>query len=430
MVDQKLHVGSSDYHGQMIFESTAAPATTATNVASVLAGTITGDPLAENIYSNSIDVGDKLCYITSPTAANISVVGYRIPYGWQSIQEMISTYIADTYAFSTANDGSELVLTDPNNPVYVPDTRLPVAIGLQYFNGTVTNGQQTIFLSPNYDGYELGNEAKGLYVAFQLYGTVYLYDGVTIYQATLTNGIYGGKVEIAPAVGMSFISSTPTQAYFLSPFDNSVYVFNGGRALTKFQRLTQMPAILKGMYSTRDNTLLLETETSFIWVRDDIVTTNLKSAAQTSLVLYDTTQGLRIGNNVSNWRYTYLPYSGASTIVPLVWQSSYFGAENLNKANVKQIMATIYSPLRETQTIGVEVSGFDERQRYSQKKTWPITVADYSTSGYVRVKIAPVTQKTLGQSVTLTIPKKSVITDVMFEYDEDAKATVTDNRTA
>ena len=430
MVDQKLHVGSSDYHGQMIFESTAAPATTATNVASVLAGTITGDPLAENIYSNSIDVGDKLCYITSPTAANISVVGYRIPYGWQSIQEMISTYIADTYAFSTANDGSELVLTDPNNPVYVPDTRLPVAIGLQYFNGTVTNGQQTIFLSPNYDGYELGNEAKGLYVAFQLYGTVYLYDGVTIYQATLTNGIYGGKVEIAPAVGMSFISSTPTQAYFLSSFDNSVYVFNGGRALTKFQRLTQMPAILKGMYSTRDNSLLLETATSFIWVRDDIVTTNLKSAAQTSLVLYDTTQGLRIGNDGSNWRYTYLPYSGASTVVPLVWQSSYFGAENLNKSNVKQIMATIYSPLRETQTIGVEVSGFDERQRYSQKETWPITVADYSTSGYVRVKIAPVTQKTLGQSVTLTIPKKSVISDVMFEYEEDAKATVTDNRTA
>ncbi len=429
MIDQRLHVGSSDYHGQMIFESTAAPAAVATNVASVLAGAITADPLAENIYSNSIDVGNKLCYITAPTAANISLVGYRIPFGYQSIQEMISTYIADIYAFSTANDGSELVLTDPNNPAYLEDTRLPVAIGLAYNNGAVNNGQSTIFLKPDYDGYEIGNEAKGVYVAFQLFGTTYLFDGVTIFQANFSNGIYGGKIEIAPAVGMSFLAATPNQAYFLSPFDNSVYVFNGGRSLAKFQRLSQMPAVLRGIFSTRDNTLLLETATSFIWVRDEIVTQNLKSAAQTALKLYDTTLGLIIGNDSSRWRYGYSSLGGSSVVLPIIWQSSYYGQTSGQRSNLEQFFATIYSATKAAQIITAKVDAFDEKAHYAQTVTFPVKPSDYSSAGYYRFRMKPKTQKTLGTSLTLTIPAKAVLSDVYLEYSDDAAAVVTGNAT-
>lgn len=421
MVDQSLHVGSSDYHGQMIFESTAAPATVATNVASVLAGTITGNPLAEGIFSNSIDVGDKLCYIANPASANISLVGYRIPYGWQSIKEMISTYIADIYSYSTANDGSELVLVDPSNPVYVPDLRLPVAIGLEYSPGTVNTGQQTIFLNPNYDGYTIGNEAKGIYTVFQLYGTTYLFDGTTIYQASMSGDVYTGLSAIAPATGMQYLSSTPTQVYFLSVFDNSVYVFTGGRSLTKFQRMSQLPAILRGVYSTRDNALLLETSTSFIWVRDEIVTQNLKSAAQTSLKLYDTIQGLVIGNDAYTWKYG---YNAVGSIVPLIWQSSYFGQTSNQKSNVTAFSARIYSPGKTAQIITGKIDAFDEKAHYSQTVQWDIKKSDYSSGGYYQLRAQPDIQKTLGTSLTLTIPAKTILVDLVAEYADDANAIV------
>jgi hypothetical protein len=422
MIDEKLHVGSSDYHGQMIFESAAAPAATATNVAAVLAGSITTDPLAEGIFSNSIDVGDKLCYITSPTAANIQVVGYRIPYGWQSIEELISVYIADIYSYSVANDGSELALTDPSNPVYVPDDRLPVAIGFDYLDGAVNTKSQTIFLNKNYDGYVIGNEAKGLYVSFQLFGTRYLFDGFTISQATFSGLVLSDITPIASAVGMTFISATPNQAYFLSSFDNSVYIFNGGRSLSKFQRMSQLPAILRGIYSTRDNALLLETATSFIWVRDDIVTQNLKSVAQTALRLYDTTGGLVIGNDASTWRYGYAIINGASVVVPLIWQTSYFGATTNQKSNMTAFDVRLYSPGKTAQLITGRVESFDEKEHYSQTVQWDIKKTDYSSGGYYQLRARPRTQKTLGMGLSLTIPAKSIIVDVIAEYEDDANA--------
>jgi hypothetical protein len=422
IIDEKLHVGSSDYHGQMIFESTAAPSVTATNVASVLGGSITTNPLAEGIFSNSIDVGDKLCYIANPTAANIAVIGYRIPYGWQSIEEMIATYINDIYAFSTANDGSELVLTDPSNPVYVPDDRLPIAIGFTYADGAVNTKSQTIFLNKNYDGYVIGNEAKGLYVSFQLFGTRYLFDGFTISQATFSGLVLSDITPIAPAVGMTFISATPNQAYFLSSFDNSVYIFNGGRSLSKFQRMSQMPAIIRGIYSTRDNALLLETATSFIWVRDDIVTQNLKSAAQTALRLYDTTGGLVIGNDASTWRYGYAVISGSSVVVPLIWQTSYFGATTNQKSNMTAFDVRLYSPGKTAQLITGRVESFDEKEHYSQTVQWDIKKTDYSSGGYYQLRARPKTQKTLGMGLSLTIPAKSIIVDVIAEYEDDANA--------
>jgi hypothetical protein len=429
MIDESLHVGSSDYNGRMIFEDTAAPSVTATNVAAVLAGSITANPLAEGIFSNSIDVGDKLVYISAPDASNISVPGFRIPYGWQSIKEMISVYIADIYAYSVANDGSELVLPNPSNPVYVPDTRLPLAIGLEYEGGAVNTGQQTIFINPNYDGYTIGNEAKGIYDVFQLYGTVYLFDGFTIYQASVTGNVYGGLTAIAPASGLTFLSATPTQAYFLSAFDNAVFVFNGGRSLSKFQRLNQLPAITGGIFSTRDNALLLETATSFIWVRDDIVTQNLKTAAQTALKLYDTTLGLFIGNDVSRWRYSYASLGSGSAVVPLVWQSSYFGQTSGSRANLEQFFVTIYSPGKTAQIITAVVDSFDEKAHYAQTVKFPITKADYSSAGYYRFRVKPRTQKTLGASLTLTIPAKTVLADLFIEYADDAGAVVAGNAT-
>jgi hypothetical protein len=374
-------------------------------------------------------VGDKLVYISSPTKANISIPGYRIPYGWQSIKEMISVYIADIYSYSVANDGSELTLINPSNPVYVPDTRLPLAIGLEYEGGAVNTGQQTIFINPNYDGYVIGNEAKGVYDVFQLYGTTYIFDGVKIYQATLTGTVFSGLTEIAPATGLVFLSATPTQAYFLSAFDNSIFVFNGGRSLTKFQRLSQLPAVTGGIFSTRDNALLLETATSFVWVRDEIVSQNLKSAAQTALKLYNTQDGLYIGNDASRWRYSYASLGGSSAVVPLVWQSSYLGQTSGQRANVEQFFVTIYSPWKAAQIITARVDSFDEKAHYTQTVTFPIKPADYSSAGYYRFRVKPRTQKALGTSLTLTIPAKTVLSDLYVEYSDDAPAVVAGNAT-
>ena len=159
-LNNTLEISSMDYNGKMLFTSIATP-TTSTKVASLI----------ETGFSNSVDTGDKLVQIPTPTSSNIDIFGYRIPIASAVLSTFhVDTYIDDIYSFSTYTDGSELVLPDPASPIYVSDDRLPVPIGAQYTTATVINGSSTIFLNKNYDGYAIGNDTAGKFIPFYLFG--------------------------------------------------------------------------------------------------------------------------------------------------------------------------------------------------------------------------------------------------------------------
>jgi hypothetical protein len=410
-----LELGSIDYNNRMLFTSSAVPSVS-TKVATYIQGK----------YSNSIDTGDKLVTIVSPTSANIDAIGYRIPVVSTSVGNYsVDTFINDIYSYSTLNDGSELVVSTRVNTVYVATTIIPTSLGVDYGLGTATVGGVTIFLKPSYDGYSIGNDITGTYTSFVLFGQNYIFDGNNIYAASIdeVNGIFNSKTLLCGAVGLQYIASSPTEIYFLSNFDNSIYTFSGGRNLNKFKRMNMMPKVNSGLFNVVDNTLLFDTDTSFIWVRDSVITENPKKATQTLLKYYSTKDGIVISNNTNNWKYTYSPLSG-STVVPLSIQTPYYGFNLNDKSILSAWVVTIYNENKDVMAVNGTSYTIDEDSSHVQTVNWNVNPVDYNDGGYVRLRMQPQFQRTLGTSLKLDTNSKVVLISVLPEFKKGEAAVV------
>ena len=225
--------------------------------------------------------------------------------------------------------------------------------------------------------------------------------------------------------------------YFLSAFDNSIYTFDGGRSLNKFIRMNDVPVISKGVFNVRDNTLLLETTTSFIWVRDGVITENVKKVTQTSLNLYDTQLGIVIANNTVSWQYSF-SVTGSTSIVGLTWQSAYHGLLNNILSLATTWVITLYSATRQTAAVVLTCYSFDQGKTYTNTAPLTIKPADWDSQGFYRCRIQPKNQLALASSVKISTPPvtenqcttyaKIVIIDVSVEYSGDAFAVTAASR--
>lgn len=414
-----LDVGSLDFNNRMLFTSSAMP-TTSTKIASFIQGT----------YSNSIDTGDKLVTILNPTTSSVELIGYRLPVvGTSTKRYSVDTYFNDIYSFSTGSNGIELVLPEKQDTVYVASSFLPMPAGSRYLNQTVQGSNVTMFLKPNYDGYSIGNDIVGNFDIFSLFGQTYLFDGLKIYLASLdtVTGIFASKDFVCSAIGLKLAAITPTSAYFVSAFDNSLYTFDGGRSLSKYKRLNALSKIVNGVYSTVDNELLFETTDSFIWVRDGIITQNYKAADQVDLRLVDTKNGIVIGNDISSWRYSYFEESG-STVVPLALQTSFYGFNTDEKSILSNWVITIYNERKDTVNITGYSYSIDEDVERTQVVNWTINPVDYNDGGYARIRLQPQTQRSLGTSLRLESAKKILVVSIIPEFSEGETAVVAASR--
>jgi hypothetical protein len=239
---------------------------------------------------------------------------------------------------------------------------------------------------------------------------------------------------------MTFVGISPTEAYFLSAFDNSLYTFDGGRALKKAKRLNDIrntsggiEIITDGVYNVRDNTLLMQTTNNFIWIRDGVVTETFKKATQTSITLYDTTQGIRIANNTLMWSYSYKTLgttttsggTATSAIVPLTWQSAYHSARGNELSVAMNWIVTLYSPEgRISAGVTLRCHSFDQDGYEAQRADFTIAPMDWDALQFVRLRIQPKKGKALASSVQVDYAQHLVITDVTVLYGDEAQAPI------
>jgi hypothetical protein len=410
-----LELGSIDYNGRMIFNSIATASTTSGKTVSTIIGK----------HSASIDTGEKLVQIPSMTSANWEIFGVRIPYSTSILQGYtVDTFYGVTstiYQASTINNGDELIVGEKINTLYVPDTRIPPAIGYEYQGGGLKVQSKTIFLQDAYDGYNVGSEVQGTFTIFKLFGQTYIFDGNSIFIADILNNSFNSKLFIAPARGMAYIASSPTAIFFLSSFDNALYTFDGGRTLSKIKRLSQKSPIVKGVFSVIENALMLETSTSFIWNRDSIFTENLKAATQTSLKLYDTADGVIIGNNISKWQYS---YNSGSSVIPLRVKTPYMGLDANIKSITQEIICTLYSRTIQPVDVTLTLSGFNGSTNFEQTRVYNLKASDFNNSGYARIRLQPSYPKALGVALTFSTPQKVVLSDITVLFADDVNETI------
>jgi hypothetical protein len=419
-----LELGVTDYNGRTI----------PTNVGVIGANTKIAAVL-RSPYANSIDKGDKL--ITNYAAnASVSIPGIEIPaFIDRQVNYGVDVYIGATleYEETYVSRYAYRIMADKEGVLYIADTRLPVCMGYAYGNRTVQTEVSTLFtgvgvtgstdIDYGYAAYEIGNEIAGRFSSFTLFGQRYIADSFNLYLATFEGPVFSRKEFVCPAAGMVYIASSPTTIFFLSAFDNSLYVFSGGRDLSKLTRMNAMATITDGVYSTLDNTLLLQTASTLIWIRDDVVTLNAKLGTQTGTALYVTTGGIVIANNTMKWRYTYAALSG-STVVSLTWQSPYLGLRNSTRSIATDWTLTLYNPAPTTAiTATLTCDSFDETGYSSNSKAVILHPNDWSTLGFSRVRIQPKIQRALASSVKIVSASRVVLTDVSVQWEEESAIT-------
>jgi len=417
--DKMLSVGSMDYHGQMFLTSSALPSTTGTQAAARIDGP----------WSNSIDTGAKQTSINPIGAGNIQVFGYRLPsqYGtFGNFEVDVYTSIQPSpaeYSFSVQNDGSESVDNNKVDTIYVETDILPTAIGGTYYGTVAVINGSTIVLAPDYDGYLTDNVINREFLSFLLFGQTYLFDGEWVYLATINANVLTSYDRVAPADGLIFIASSPNAIYFLSNFDNSIYTFNGGRTLDKFKRFTNSPDILSGQYSVHDNTLLLDSTTKLIWIRDSVITENEKLVTQTALDLVETVQGLMINNDLYQWQYTYEAISG-STVVPFLIKTAYFGVAPNELSILSAVIFTIYDPLKAARTVKLTHDAYDQDQSYQETVFFDFVASDYDPGGYARKRFQPENQTNIGNAIQLECDNYIFVNDLSGLFEDAGVAPI------
>lgn len=441
---KSLALGANDYNGRILFRSTAAIIATV-QIAGVMQGA--------NV--NSIDPGVKLITQTFSTITS-PVPGIEIPsfvdraipdYGVNIYLSTVADPANPTYSVSYQSFNITFTKGDLSGVTHVNDTRIPFAMGYVFGAKIMQTEIETIFAGVgvtgsadiNYDYlcYELGNETPGVYQSFVLYAQTFLFDGLNIWLSTFNGSLFGGKgnAPIATATGMVLIAAAPTVVYFFSLFDNSIYLFDGGRTLSKMHRLNDirnssgaLEPVLNGVYNVRDSTLLMQTASTFVWVRDNIISQTYKNAAQIAASdLFDTDDGIQIANTMQKWIYSFFALS-ASTVVPFVFKSAYFGLLN-NMLMVNSMFdIAVYSPDKTQTQLTLSCDSIGEDGTATQTRYITIKPADWSSLGLFRCRIRPKTTKVIAVSFGLQCLSKIVLTEAIMEWTEDVPAVPANDR--
>jgi len=435
---KQLLTGTNDYNGRMIFNSSG----------SILGSSAQAVALIQATHANSVDPGSKLNTITFSTAS-ITIPGIGLPsFIDRAVQDFgVNLYYAATGVpvYSTTYYAFNVIAANGNltNTLYVQDTRLPIGMGYTFYDGhTMQTEIETVFLGVGITGsatidydylcYELGNDTLGAFQSLVLYAQSYLFDGTNVWQASFNGSLFNGKgnFPMATGTGLSLIAVSPTEAFFLSAFDNSLYSFNGGRALVKGKRMNDLrnsanviEAITgTGIFNVRDNALLMQTASTFVWIRDGVVTQNNKKANQTSVAIYDTQQGITIANNTTKWIYSYTALAN-STVVPFTWQSAYHSLKG-NELSMSMVwVVTVFSPDGAISLpVTLRCHAFDQDRYTLQREDVTINPADWDTLGFVRLRIQPKTEKALASSLQIDYTKHAVVTDITVLYGDEAQA--------
>jgi hypothetical protein len=355
-----------------------------------------------------------------------------------------------------------------NGTIYVDDLVIPPPAGAIISDRTIQLIGTTAIREPEYDGYQLANETKGLFESFSLYGTLYLFDGQWIRSANLLVNVLQSLTRVARAQGLQFLAESPQAIYFLSDFDNSIFIFDGGQAVTKMDRYSRKEPILDAAYSVKENTLALFTSDTVMFVRDGGIVGQINLPFVAPFTAFATIDGLWISKGTYSIRYLYNPvmlsalpitvtidggiwgtayadtidggvwgtaypdtidggvWGDGSQIVPLVWQSKFNGYSERNTQFLERVMFRFYKEDSAPVDIVIDYMYFDEAGQHSESRT--VTLGDvnhpYDALGYAFLEYIPTFKQSIGFSIQITCPTKIVYLDVIAKVGLHAESTI------
>lgn len=103
---------------------------------------------------------------------------------------------------------------------------------------------------------------------FTIYTSSYYFDGTSIYYVGGINENTSNSF-VCLAVGMKYIASSGTEAYFWSDADKSIYTFSGSTTLTKWKEMTSVSSIYDACFFPAEQSLYLLTDVGLIIISNE-----------------------------------------------------------------------------------------------------------------------------------------------------------------
>lgn len=351
---------------------------------------------------------------------------------WYEYQPSLNQY--NTYPTHVRNQTNPIPLPAIYNPGTLPTNSS--AKGAIYNKTYITSGYRGSVITSDYDGYITGNVYPFQGDVFSLYSQGYIFDGKSIYAITInSNAVQLPPVKVIDCMGLRYIGYSPELAFFYSDMDRSLWAFDGGRTMQKVKKLDGFPQVQKAQYNTRDDALLLDVQTGWLWYREGRTTYNPRTAAQlvnpTSAKFYDTAKGVYIMVNTDLYHYSYTTEtvtfganSYTSAIVPFTIQTGYIGPSNNQRMILSAVTFGIYNEDRTPISFDVTMQGYDQDKFYTMKKqTFTVNQADYINGGIFRARVQDMNpQRVLAASFKLSTTSKIRIFELQYHWKEDVQA--------
>jgi hypothetical protein len=382
-------------------------------------------------YINSFDTGEVvLDYVFTPqpgSGLNVAVTTGDV-------------YLNGVYSFTGGNVkrvGSKI------DTLYIPLENIPLTkdenIGEISFYRQEDN--QTVIRSRDFHGYKLQNVVAGNLQAFQMLGTLYFYDGTWILTAP-TQGfdLTGGVQRVLQLTGMRFICSAPDCALFHSNYDNSVFVFDGGRSVKKLFSMEKYTPISIGVFNAEEDSfcLLSGTITNFqtltairkiyiirsgvLYIRKDIGP--YSAIGEGGLVkLYPTIDSTvyAVGNKTTRDFFNI----GGGNVYPLELKTPFYSAAPNTWLKVSQIVI-VYRPRSGSSPNNFTfVYSYFDAEGVAGSQT--VTKSFSSSSGQRRIVFRPTVDSVSSFSFKITAQEKVVIYDILVYYSTQGPIQVSNN---
>lgn len=124
-----------------------------------------------------------------------------------------------------------------------------------------------------YEIYYSGNVSFQPGVYFSIYGQMYMFDGLNIFLINISNNVIISLQQVVYIMGFRFLGSSPFEAFFVSDFDNSIYVYTGSRDLIKALEFSNQGKIIKSVYDPYSSSLMILTDGVVFIFRNNILST-------------------------------------------------------------------------------------------------------------------------------------------------------------
>lgn len=377
-------------------------------------------------------------YSNSPDMGQINnVAGYSSGVYYDGVSNLFEFYQSSTSSgtlFSVGAFRNDDFLATDNTVAYVPNPNItPPAIS-EFRGGGISMVLESSLQTVNfataygfaqyYNGYTLANLYPIQYQFFNIFGQLYGFDGTKIYRMPVNGATAGTPEQVALASGLVFITNSPTAAWFWSSFDNSVYSFDGGQSVQKWQEMTGVGTVVSGAYSVLESSLYLQLSDDTTLVFRDEKASQLANA-YTSQTIYATDGGTYFVNDDTptqskKWSY----FAGTGTPIALTWQSGFYGFGRNQWSRISFVVFTLKVADSATTDITVNYRWLTSTDNGTETKTFTGGSYSESSTGYVRLQYNPTNPLVYGASVGISCTKKVTLYECVVYYTDGGVAQV------